>query len=106
MLSDIRPDVVAVEDLYSRYERPKTAILMGHARGVIVLACGLAGIPVQSFAATAVKRAMTGEGHAGKVQVQRAVAEVLGLADVPKPPDVADALAIAMTCANTLRVLG
>lgn len=103
LLREVKPEVVAIEDLYTRYERPRTAILMGHARGVIALAAGQAGIPVQTFTASQVKRALTGEGHASKAQVQRAVAEVLGLRKLPEPADVADALAIALTCANARR---
>ncbi|MCL6647311.1 MAG: crossover junction endodeoxyribonuclease RuvC [Chloroflexi bacterium] len=103
LLQEVQPDVVAIEDLYTRYERPRTAILMGHARGVIALAAGLASVPVETFTASQVKRALTGEGRASKAQVQRAVAELLGLPRVPEPPDVADALALALTCANARR---
>jgi crossover junction endodeoxyribonuclease RuvC len=103
LLREVQPIVVAIEDLYTRYERPRTAILMGHARGVIALAAGLANIPVEAFTASQVKRALTGEGRASKAQVQRAVAEVLGLKRIPEPADVADALAIALTCANARR---
>jgi crossover junction endodeoxyribonuclease RuvC len=103
LLREAKPAVVAIEDLYTRYERPRTAILMGHARGVIALAAGLAAIPVEAFTASQVKRALTGEGRASKAQVQRAVAEVLGLSRIPEPADVADALAIALTCANARR---
>ncbi|GIW10450.1 MAG: hypothetical protein KatS3mg061_1507 [Dehalococcoidia bacterium] len=62
LLQEVQPDVVAIEDLYTRYERPRTAILMGHARGVIALAAGLASVPVETFTASQVKRALTGEG--------------------------------------------
>ncbi|MCS6801595.1 MAG: crossover junction endodeoxyribonuclease RuvC [Chloroflexota bacterium] len=103
LLREMQPVVVAIEDVYTRYERPRTAILMGHARGVIALAAGLANIPVEAYTASQVKRALTGEGRASKGQVQRAVAEVLGLPRVPEPPDVADALALALTCANARR---
>ncbi|MCS7001909.1 MAG: crossover junction endodeoxyribonuclease RuvC [Dehalococcoidia bacterium] len=103
LMREARPAVVAIEDVYSRYERPRTAILMGHARGVIVLVAGQAGVPVRAFTASAVKRVLTGGGAAKKPQVQRAVAEILGLSAIPEPPDVADALAIALTCVNHLR---
>lgn len=96
VINSLHPSVMAIEELYSHYERPKTAILMGHARGVICLAAVLAGIPVVSYAATQVKRILTGNGRAPKVQVQQAVLHELSLAQVPDPPDVADALAIAI----------
>ena len=91
-----QPDFVALEQLFSHYSRPTTAILMGHARGVICLAAGTAGIPVKSFEPTKVKKVMTGNGHAPKSQMQLAVKIQLNLAEVPEPADVADALAIAI----------
>ena len=99
-----QPDVVSLEDLYSHYERPRTAILMGHARGVICLAASLAGKEVHPYAATQIKKVLTGNGRAPKIQVQLAVTRQLGLADVPEPADVADALAIA-ACHYFLSVL-
>ena len=99
VLSEHRPDVVAVEELYSHYAHPRTAILMGHARGVILLAAARNGIEVRSYAATQIKRHLTGNGRAGKAQVQRTVKTTLGLTTLPEPPDVADALAIALCCA-------
>jgi crossover junction endodeoxyribonuclease RuvC len=90
------PAAVAVEELYSHYERPKTAILMGHARGVICLAASQAGIPVVNYAATQVKRILTGSGRAPKQQIQQAICRELALTEVPEPADVADALAIAL----------
>ncbi|MCC9599933.1 crossover junction endodeoxyribonuclease RuvC [Stieleria sp. JC731] len=90
------PSYVALEQLFSHYARPKTAILMGHARGVICLAAATAGIEVKSFEPTKVKKVMTGNGHAPKHQMQQAVRLQLGLQSVPEPADVADALAIAI----------
>ena len=69
---------------------------MGHARGVICLAAGTAGIAVKSFEPTKVKKVMTGNGHAPKHQIQLAVKLQLNLSEVPEPADVADALAIAV----------
>ena len=89
------PDVLVLEQLYSHYKRPITAILMGHARGVICLAAEQAGIPVVSYAATKIKKTMTGSGRAPKDQMQRAVQFELRLSQKPEPPDVADAIAIA-----------
>ena len=96
VIATLAPTVMAIEELYSHYQRPRTAILMGHARGVICLAAAEAGIPVVHYSATQVKKILTGSGHAPKSQVQQAVRHELGLAEVPDPPDVADALAIAL----------
>ncbi len=96
VIAALKPTVMALEELYSHYQRPRTAILMGHARGVICLAGEKAGIPVIHYSATQVKRILTGSGHAPKSQVQRAIQQELGLASLPEPADVADALAIAL----------
>ena len=96
VIASLHPEVMAIEELYSHYERPRTAILMGHARGVICLAAAQAGIPVAHYAATQIKRILTGNGRAPKAQVQRAIQRELALAAAPEPPDVADALAIAL----------
>jgi crossover junction endodeoxyribonuclease RuvC len=69
---------------------------MGHARGVICLAAAQAAIPVEHYAATQVKKILTGNGRAPKHQIQLAVQRELGLATLPEPPDVADALALAI----------
>ncbi len=95
-IASLRPDALALEQLYSHYQRPRTAILMGHARGVICLAGAQAGIPVVHYAATQVKKILTGNGRAPKRQVQLAVQRELHLPEPPDPPDVADALAIAL----------
>lgn len=99
VLVEHEPHVVAVESLYAHYKHPRTAILMGHARGVILQAAAKLGIDVRDFAATRVKRHLTGNGHADKGQVQRAIQTSLNLPDLPEPPDLADAIAIAMCCA-------
>jgi crossover junction endodeoxyribonuclease RuvC len=91
-------EVVAVEQLYAHYKHPRTAVLMGHARGVIILAAARRGIEVRDFGATQVKKYLTGNGRAGKAQVQRAVMAAYGLTQAPEPHDVADALAIAFCC--------
>jgi len=95
-VAGLKPEVMALEELYSHYARPRTAILMGHARGVICLAAAQAGIPVKHYSATQIKRILTGSGRASKAQVQRAIQRELALAQAPEPPDVADALAAAL----------
>jgi crossover junction endodeoxyribonuclease RuvC len=96
VIATLKPEVLAIEELYSHYDRPTTAILMGHARGVILLAATEAGIPVESYRATQIKKTITGNGHAAKWQMQEAIRRELNLHELPEPPDVADALAIAL----------
>lgn len=100
LLERFAPDEVAVEQLYAHYKHPRTAILMGHARGVILQLAAASGARVRSFSATRIKKSLTGHGRAGKGQMQRAIQSVLALPELPEPPDVADAIAIALCCAN------
>jgi crossover junction endodeoxyribonuclease RuvC len=106
LLDRLHPDIVAVEELYSHYAHPRTAILMGHARGVILQKCAAARIEVRSFSATRIKKSITGNGRASKEQMQRTMQSILGLAELPKPPDVADAMAAALCCANSIAHVG
>jgi crossover junction endodeoxyribonuclease RuvC len=101
LLEKLKPDTVAVEELYSHYAHPKTAILMGHARGVILQTCAQANIEVRSFSATRIKKSLTGNGRASKEQVQKTIQSILSLSDMPEPSDVADAIAAALCCANS-----
>ena len=96
VIASLRPEAMALEKLYAHYDRPTTAILMGHARGVIVLAAAQAGIAVHDYASTQVKKTLTGNGRAPKIQMQEAIRRELRLSTTPEPPDVADALAIAL----------
>lgn len=96
VLRSFPPTVVAVEDLYSQYAHPRTAILMGHARGVVYLAAAEAGAEVVAYPPALVKRSLTGNGRAPKDQVGRTVAHLLHLAEPPEPEDVTDALALAL----------
>lgn len=104
LVDDHGPACVAVEQLYSHYAHPRTAILMGHARGVILLVAQRRGLPIHQFAANRVKQSVTGHGHARKHQVQAAIQSLWRLAQPPDPPDVADALAIALCCGRHLAV--
>lgn len=96
VIESLSPEIVAMEQLYTHYDRPTTAILMGHARGCICLAAAQSGLDVVSYAATKVKKILTGSGRATKDQMQRAIKLELGLERYPEPPDVADALAVAL----------
>jgi crossover junction endodeoxyribonuclease RuvC len=96
IIAQFKPEAMAVEQLYAHYDHPRTAILMGHARGVIFLAAAQQGIPVISYASTQVKKIITGNGRASKEQMQRTIQREFGMATLPDPPDVADALAVAL----------
>ncbi len=102
LLKKFKPEIVAVEELYSHYEHPRTAILMGHARGVILQKCAEADVGVRSFGATRIKKSLTGNGRASKEQVQRMIQTLLSLPQLPEPSDVADAVATALCCANSI----
>lgn len=106
LIDEHKPDVCAVEQLYSHYAHPRTAILMGHARGVILLMARKHGVQVEQFAANRIKKSLTGNGHASKVQMQRAVQSQWNLPEPPEPPDVADALAVAFCCGMHLDRVG
>jgi crossover junction endodeoxyribonuclease RuvC len=96
VVAQFRPEVVVVEQLYAHYDHPRTAILMAHARGVILLAAGVHDLPVVSYNATRIKKTITGHGRATKEQMQRTMQQELRLAQLPEPADVADALAAAL----------
>ena len=102
LFKEYSPAVCAVEQLYSHYGHPRTAILMGHARGVILLAAQRHGARVEQFPANRIKQSVTGHGHAGKGQMQRAIQAIWKLDKPPEPPDVADALAVALCCGRFL----
>ena len=89
-----RPEVTVLEGLYSEYRFPRTAILMGHVRGVICLAADQTGARVLEVSPAEVKQALTGSGRASKDQIKRAVTHMLSLAEAPKSEHVCDALAL------------
>ncbi len=102
ILDQLEPECVAVEKLYAHYAHPTTAIKMGHARGVILLTAQQRHIELQELGATEIKKSVTGNGHASKRQMQIAVQAQCGLREMPHPPDVADAIAIALCAARRL----
>jgi crossover junction endodeoxyribonuclease RuvC len=95
LLARHRPDCVAIEDIFHA-RNVRSALKLGEARGVALLAAAEAGVPVVSYAPASVKRAVVGYGRAEKHQVQHMVTLLLGLATPPTPHDVADALAVAL----------
>ena len=102
ILSLHRPDSAAVEKLFFQ-KNISTAIAVGQARGVVMLALAQAGLEVGEYTPNEVKQAVTGYGSADKKQVQEMVRVLLSLDKIPKPDDAADALAIAITHLNTRR---
>ena len=94
------PEVMAVEELFFN-TNVKTAIAVGHGRGVAMLAGANAGIDVHEYTPLQVKQAVVGYGRAQKAQVQQMIKAILGLNAIPKPDDVADALAVAVCHAHS-----
>jgi len=102
LLAKWRPDAVAVENIFYA-TNARTAIKLGHARGVALLAAAEAGVPVAEYAPAEIKRAVVGYGRAEKAQIQEMVRLLLGLRTVPSPTDAADALAVAICHVHSLR---
>jgi crossover junction endodeoxyribonuclease RuvC len=95
LISTWRPDSAAVEELFFS-KNARTALAVGHARGVALLALTDAGLPVQEYKPAEVKQAVAGYGGAPKEQVQGMVQLLLGMDETPRPDDAADALAVAI----------
>lgn len=99
------PDALAIEKVFFT-RNVQSALAVGQARGVVILAAAQHGVPVFEYTPTAVKLGVTGEGRATKAQVQYMIKALLALDDVPRPDDVADALAVAVChafCGSTVR---
>lgn len=97
VIAEHQPAVLVLEKIYSHYKHPTTAILMGHSRAMACLVCGKYNIQLVNYPSTKIKKAITGNGHASKCQVQRMVKDLLRLKSAPEPVDVSDALAMAIT---------
>jgi crossover junction endodeoxyribonuclease RuvC len=97
LLAEHAPGALVLEDLYTEYRFPRTALQMAHARGVICLAARQRGVRLLTLAPAEVKRAIAAHGAASKAQVQEAVRRLLALPIAPRPSHVADALALALT---------
>jgi len=100
ILKEFSPDEAVIEEIYSHYKHPKTAVIMGHTRGIILLTFQIFNIKIYSYSATKIKSALTGNGRASKEQVRSMVKMRLKLKDEPKPFDVSDALACAICHSN------
>lgn len=101
VIRELEPDVLAIEQLFFN-KNTRSAMAVGQARGVILLAAAEAGLEIHEFTPLEVKLAVTGQGRAAKDQVGYMVKMLLALDEVPRPDDVADALAVALTCAHTI----
>ncbi len=106
LIERLRPDAAAVEQVFAHREHPRPAIAMAHARGVILLALASGGVPVTELSPASVKKALTGSGRSSKDAIAQAVAQTLGLAALPEPRDVSDAMAIAIAAVHRARVPG
>ena len=91
-----RPTVASLEGVFSHGKFPRSALILGHARGVCLLACRREHLPIATIAPAEMKRVIAGSGRATKAQVQRAVAAWCGLQKPPEPNDAADALGMAL----------
>jgi crossover junction endodeoxyribonuclease RuvC len=101
LIGECRPDLVAIEDLFHA-TNVRSALKLGHARGVAMLAAVEAGLPVAEYTPAEIKRAVVGYGRAEKHQVQQMVKLILGLSEAPSPHDAADALAVAICHVHSL----
>lgn len=102
IIAETKPEVMAIEKLFFA-QNVTTAISVSHARGVAMLTGKQANLKIEEYTPLQIKQAMTGYGRATKKQIQEMVRLQLGLKEVPKPDDCADALAAAIMCAFTLR---
>lgn len=103
VLREYRPSAMAIEQVFSFGRNPKTALLMAHARGAILLVAAECDVPVLHYTPTQVKRILTGSGRASKEQVQFAVKNEFGLPEILEPNDVADASAVALCLYHSVK---
>lgn len=100
IIKRVKPDAAAVEELFFN-KNIKTALTVGHGRGVAILAAAVQRLPVYEYTPLQVKQAVVGYGRAEKSQIQQMVKTLLNLSGIPKPDDVADALAVAICHAHS-----
>ncbi|MCB9770751.1 MAG: crossover junction endodeoxyribonuclease RuvC [Candidatus Omnitrophica bacterium] len=103
VIEKTQPEMMAIEALFSNYRHPTSAIQMGHARGVLLLAASQRGLPVYDYPPARVKKALTGGGRATKAQMQSMIQSIFSLEKPPEPPDVADAIAVALCHCDAIR---
>lgn len=102
IIGKVNPDIFAIEELFF-FKNGKTVISVAEARGVAILAAEIHKLPIFEYTPLQVKQAITGFGRADKPQMQKMIKMLLGLDEIPKPDDAADALAIAVCCANSIK---
>jgi crossover junction endodeoxyribonuclease RuvC len=103
VVEQFHPQVMALEQIFSLGRNPKSALLMAHARGAILLVAAEHNVPVVHFTPTQVKRTLTGSGKASKEQIQFCVQNELGMQNILEPNDVADATAVAICLYHSIR---
>lgn len=103
VLKDLEPQLMAVEQVFSFGPNPKTALLMAHVRGAILMTATDFEIPIVHYTPTQIKRLLTGSGRASKEQIQHAICNELQLKEILEPNDVADASAIALCLYHSVR---
>lgn len=96
IIRKFKPEVLVLEKLYAHWKHPTTAYILGYARGMVCLAAEENNLALFEYAATRIKKALVGNGHASKLQMQRMIQELLTLKTMPEPPDVSDAIALAV----------
>lgn len=106
VIAQYRPQAMAIEQVFSKVNHPKTAILMAHARGAILFAAAEAALPIMHYSPRQVKKLLTGAGTASKEQVQRAVQRELRLEKLLEPNDVADATAVSLCHYYSIPAIG
>jgi len=103
VLAELKPEIAAIEQVFSNAQNVKSSLLLAHARGAILMVIAEAGIPVIHYTPAEIKRLLTGSGKAPKDQMQLAVKAALKLANSPEPNDVADASAVALCLYHSVR---
>jgi len=103
VLAELKPEIVAIEQVFSNSLNVKSSLLLAHARGAILMMIAEAGIPVIHYTPAEVKRLLTGSGKAPKDQMQHAIQAELKLKKLPEPNDVADASAVALCLYHSVR---
>lgn len=103
VIEEHKPKVMAIEQVFSYGKNPKTALLMAHARGAILMTAASCEVPVVHYTPTQIKRLLTGSGKASKEQIQHAVKAELRLKEILEPNDVSDASAIALCVCHSLK---
>lgn len=103
VLAELRPEIVAIEQVFSNAQNVKSSLILAHARGAILLTIAEAGIPVIHYTPAQIKRLLTGSGKAPKDQMQHAIKAELRLSALPEPNDVADASAVALCLYHSVR---